>query len=146
MSALTNAAETALLQLLFENADWLAIGDAGGLLGSVADGSWYFSLHTSDPGEAGNQTTNEATYTSYARVAVARSTVGFTVTGDSVSPDAEIPFPAATGGSETATHFGVGTAVSGVGNLIISGTVTPNIVIATGVTPKLTTATAITAA
>ena len=33
----------------------------------------YLSLHTADPGEAGSQTTSEATYTSYARVAVART-------------------------------------------------------------------------
>ncbi len=28
----------------------------------------YVSLHTGDPGEAGDQTTSEAAYTSYARV------------------------------------------------------------------------------
>lgn len=39
----------------------------------------YVNLHTADPGEAGNQTTSEATYTSYARVAVARTSGGWTV-------------------------------------------------------------------
>ena len=33
----------------------------------------YVSLHTADPGEAGDQTTSEATYTGYARIAVVRS-------------------------------------------------------------------------
>lgn len=104
----------------------------------------YVSLHTADPGEAGNQETNEATYTSYARVAVARTSGGWTVTDNSVSPVSNINFPAGTGGSGTVTHFGVGTAASGTGKLLYSGTVTPNIVTGSGVTPVLTTATAIT--
>ena len=104
----------------------------------------YVSLHTDDPGEAGDQTTNECAYTSYARVAVARSGSGWTVTNNSVSPAAEISFPAATGGTETATHWGVGTASSGAGKLLYSGTVSPNISISSGVTPKLTTSTTVT--
>jgi len=101
-------------------------------------------LHTSDPGEAGDQTTNEIAYTDYARVAVARTTGGWTVTNNSVSPAATISFPAGTGGSGTATHFGVGVAASGAGVLLYSGSITPNIVCGNGVTPQLTTATAIT--
>jgi hypothetical protein len=75
---------------------------------------------------------------------VARSGSGWTVTNNSVSPAAEISFPAATGGTETATHWGVGTASSGAGKLLYSGTVSPNISISSGVTPKLTTSTAVT--
>lgn len=104
----------------------------------------YASLHTGDPGEAGDQTTSEITYTSYARVAVARTSGGWTVTNNSVSPAATIGFPAGTGGSGTATHFAVGTASSAAGKLLFSGTVTPNIVTGNGITPQLTTATAIT--
>lgn len=104
----------------------------------------YVSLHTADPGEAGDQTTSEITYTSYARVAVARTTGGWTVSGNSVSPVANINFPAGTGGSGTATHFGVGTASSGAGKLLYSGTITPNLVCGNGVTPQLTTSTTIT--
>jgi hypothetical protein len=106
--------------------------------------SLYVSLHTGDPGEAGDQTTNEADYTSYARVAVARTGGGWSVSGGSVSPVADIEFPQASGGTNTVTHFAVGTLVSGAGKILYSGTVTPNISVTTGVTPKLTTATAIT--
>jgi hypothetical protein len=132
---LTNAAETAILQLLFENTDWANIGDATGLQGSTADGVFYISLHTSDPGEAGNQTTNEATYTSYARISVARTTSGWTVSGDTVTNDSAVTFATATGGSSTITHFGIGTDVSGTGNLIMSGTATPNVAVTNGITP-----------
>jgi hypothetical protein len=104
----------------------------------------FVSLHTADPGEAGSQTTSEATYTSYARVGVARTTGGWTVTTNSVSPVATISFPACTGGTNTITHFGVGTLTSGAGKLLYSGTVTPNISVSTGVTPQLSTATTVT--
>ena len=67
-----------------------------------------YALHTADPGETGNQTTSEAAYTSYARVSVARTSGGHTVTANSVSPVAAISFPAGTGGSGTVTHFSVG--------------------------------------
>lgn len=142
--SLTNAAETAILLLLFENANWANVGDVTGLRGSTTAGSWHVSLHTADPGETGNQTTSEISYTGYARVAVARSSAGWTVTGASVVPDANIDFGAMTGGAGgTVTHFGIGTDASGVGNLIFKGTVTPNIVTTTGVTPRLTTATSV---
>lgn len=137
--------ETGLLNLLFKNIDFTLVGDAGGLLGSVGDGSLYVSLHSADPGEAGTQLTSEAAYTGYARVAVARG-AGFTVTSDSVSPAAAVTFPAGTAGGETVTHFGIGTDSSGAGKLLYSGTITPNIVTGDGVTPELTTATAVTEA
>ena len=140
----SNACENSLLELLFKNTDFALVGDAAGLQNSAAAGNLYFSLHTADPGEAGTQTTSEIAYTSYARVAVARSGAGFVVTANSVSPAATVTFPAGSGGSGTATHFGVGTDVSGAGVLLYSGTVTPNIVCGSGVTPALTTATAIT--
>jgi hypothetical protein len=104
----------------------------------------YVSLHTADPGAGGNQTTNEAAYTSYARVAVARSSGGWTVTSNSVSPASTVSFPACTGGSSTVSYFAVGTASSGTGKILYSGTVTPNISVASGVTPQLTTASTIT--
>lgn len=140
----TNTYENELLLHIFNNDAITLVGDAGGVLPSSVAGSLYVSLHTSDPGEAGDQTTNETSYTSYARVAVARSSGGWTVTGNSVSPAAAINFPACTGSTATITHFGVGASSSGAGKLLYKGTVTPNISVSTGVTPQLTTATAIT--
>lgn len=134
----------------FEN-DFLKLVFQATAIANIADNAaaspltnLYVSLHTADPGEAGGQTTSEAAYTSYARVAVARSGSGFTVTNNSVSPAAAVNFPEATGGSETITHFGLGTASSGAGKLLYKGTVTPNIVVVTGVQPRLTTASTVT--
>lgn len=133
--------ENSILKLLF-NATAIANVADNAATGPLTN--LYVSLHTADPGEAGTQTTNEIAYTSYARVAVARTTGGWTVTANSVSPVATITFPAGTGGTGTATHFGIGSLSSGAGVLYYSGTVTPNIVCGNGVTPQLTTASTIT--
>ncbi len=142
--SLSNASETDLLRLIFTNTTWANVGDATGLVGSSTAGSWFISLHTADPGEAGDQTTSEISYTGYARVAVARSTGGWTVSGNSVSPVSTISFGAMTAGTGgTVTFIGIGRASTGTGELLCSGAVTPNITVANGVTPQLTTATAV---
>ncbi len=135
MSA-TNAFETALLTLYFNNTDHANVGDAAGIQNSAAAGSMYISLHTADPGETGSQTTSEATYTSYARVAVARSSAGFTISGANVSNAAAVTFPAATGGSNTITHFGIGSDSSGAGNLFFKGALSASLAVSSGITPS----------
>ena len=140
----SNAYETALLQLVFQNSTIANIGDATGLRGSTTPGQLFFSLHTDDPGEVGTQATNEVSYTGYARAGVARSGAGFTVTNNSVTPAANVDFPPCTAGTATATHFSVGAASSGATLVLYKGAISPNIAIAAGVTPRLTTATAIT--
>ena len=137
----SNAFENSLLKLIF-NAT--AIANLADNAASSPLTSLYVSLHTADPGEAGDQSTSEATYTSYARVAVLRTSGGWTVTNNSVSPVANIDFPNCTGGTNTITYFGVGTAASGAGVLYYSGTVTPSISVSSSVTPRLTTASTIT--
>lgn len=128
--------ENGVLDLLFTNEDFTLVGDAGGLRGSVTAGSLYISLHTADPGEAGDQTTNEIGYTNYARVAVARSTAQWTVTANAVTNDNDVTFPTCgvTGG--TATHFGIGTDTSGAGKLLYSGALSASLVISDGITPE----------
>lgn len=144
--SLSNEAELNLNKLLFNNTIWANIGDATGLVGSTAAGSFYLSLHTADPGETGDQTTSEISYTGYARVAVARTSGGFDVSANPGVLAALVTFGAMTAGAGgTVTHFGIGTASSGAGHLVGSGTVTPNLTVANGVTPRLTTGTTFTA-
>ena len=135
MSA-TNACETAILNLYFNNTDHANIGDAGGLQNSAAAGSFYVSLHTGDPGEAGAQNTTEATYTGYARVAVARSGAGWTIANANVSNAAAVTFGACTAGSDTITHFGIGSDSTGAGNLFFKGALTASRAISAGITPS----------
>ena len=94
----------------------------------------YVALHTADPGEAGSQTTNECAFGSYARVTVARSGAGFTVSGDTASNTATISFPECTSGSETVTHVSIGTATSGAGQILYKGALTASRAVSSGIT------------
>jgi len=134
--SMSNAAEAAFLDLLFLNVDWANVGDAGGLQNSATAGSFYIALHTADPGEAGDQTTSEIAYTSYARVAVARSGAGFSRSGSTISNAALVQFPQCTGGSGTATHFSVGTESSGAGQIIVSGALASSLAVSNGIQPQ----------
>lgn len=133
--SLSNALETALLELIFKNTNAANIGDATGLRGSSTAGNFYIGLHTADPGEAGSQTTSEASYTGYARVAVVRSGSGWTVSGNAFSNAAAITFGACTAGSSTITHFSIGTDSSGAGNLLLSGALSASLAVSAGITP-----------
>src|SRR5215212_7931193 len=116
MSA-SNSFETAVLTLYFNNTNHANVGDATGVRGSTTAGSFYISLHTADPGEAGTAVTSESAYTNYARVAVARSAAGFTVAGNSISNAALVTFPACGVTGSTITHFGIVETSSGAGAL-----------------------------
>lgn len=134
----SNDFENLLLRHVFNNEDIPNIGDAAGLQGAAAVGSLYLSLHTADPGEAGDQTTNEISYTGYARVAVPRTAARLQVTGNKVELVEDEDFPKMTGGAGgTVTHFGIGTAASGGGTLLYSGETDPDILIQNGIIPRL---------
>lgn len=139
--SISNSTENSLLLLIFNATTWanVAINATSSPITDIA-----VALHTADPGEGGSMSTNEAAYTDYARVDVERTSSGWTVTNNSVSPVANIDFPTGSGGSGTVTHFSVGKPGGGAAIIFFSGTVTPNIVTGNGVTPRLTTATAIT--
>ena len=132
----SNTFENDLLLLVFNNTDITLIGDAAGLQNSATAGSLYVSLHTSDPDEAGDQTTNETTYTDYARVAVARSGAGWTVTGNAVANAALVQFPQCGVTGATLTHFGVGTDSSGAGKLLYSGALSASLAVSSGIQPQ----------
>jgi hypothetical protein len=134
----SDAFEAQLLNHIFKNSELSAI--------TAGVTSLWVSLHTGDPGEAGNQTTSEPTYEGYVRSEIARSAVGFTVTAAQAYFMSALNFAAAVSadGTISITHFGIGTASGGAGVLLYSGTVTPAISITTGVTPQLTAATKVT--
>lgn len=135
MSA-SNNFETNILKLVLQNTNYANIGDATGLRGSSIAGSAYISLHTADPGEAGDQSTSETAYTNYVRIGVARSGSGWAVTNDTGDNVAAIVFAQCGASGATITHFGVGTDSSGAGTLLFSGALTASLAVSTGITPQ----------
>lgn len=126
----------------FEN-DFLLLIFNGTGIANIADnaassplGNLYVSLHTADPGEAGSQTTNETAYGSYARVAVARNSGGWTVTANAVENTALVQFPQCSSGSSTITHFAVGTATSGAGKVLYKGALSASLAVSSGIQPQ----------
>jgi len=145
---IANITETAIMSLVFNAVAWANYADNAA---SAPQTNIAIALHTADPGAGGSQATNEATYTSYTRVNVARTSGGWTITGNepcNVNPVANISFPAGTGGSGSIVNFSTGksnaTPPTGAQPLLWTGPVAPAITSGTGVTPVLTTATVIT--
>ncbi len=131
----SDAWETGVLNLLFANSNFANVGDVTGLRGSSTAGSLYISLHTADPGEAGSQTTSEATYTGYARVGVVRSGAGWTVASGAATNAATITFGTCTAGTNTITYVGIGTDSAGAGTLLYRGALTGSVAVSSGIAP-----------
>lgn len=131
----SNTFENDLLKLIF----W------GTAIANIADNAaaapltnLYISLHTADPGEAGNQATSEVAYTGYQRIAIIRTSSGWAITGGSVSPVVGIEFPEMTAGANgVATHAAIGTASTGAGKILYSGALSPTITYEFGVKPRI---------
>jgi len=133
-----------LMKLIFQA---VAIANLADNAASAPLTNLYVSLHTADPGAGGNQTTNEISYTGYARIAVARTSGGWAVTGEIANPVAQIVFGIMTAGAGgTVTHAAVGTAASGTGKILYGAgcAVVPNQLVSNGVTPKLAVTSAFT--
>jgi hypothetical protein len=131
----------------FEN-DFLKLILWGTAIANIADNAasspltqLYLALHTADPGEGGDQTTNEVTYTGYARKAINRDNTAFSITNNVATFLADQVFGTCTAGPQTATHFSLGTASSGAGKILWKGPITPNIAILIGGSPTLKAAT-----
>ena len=131
----SNGLETDLLKFIFNGT---AVGSLTGIT------TLYLSLHTLDPGEAGDQTTNETSYGGYARQSIARNSGALLVTGNSVSPVGIITFPTVVSGNQQLTFAGIGTDFAGPGNLLYSGPLTPTLQATVGLTPKITPSSTIT--
>lgn len=114
----------------------------------------WASLHTADPAGGSGQDQSEVGLTGYTRIAVDRSTnatTGWTITTNassayaSASPNSAITFPQLTSTSTgTATHWAVGVSSAGAGQIIGSGTLSPNIQLGQNVTPQVTTGSSVT--
>ena len=134
----SNSLENALMLLLFNATTFNGIAENDT---TSPNTDLYVSLHTADPGEGGSQTTNECAYGSYARVAVARSGSGWTVTNNTATNAALVQFPQCSSGSETATYVGIGLASTSAGTLLYSGALSASLAISSGIQPQFSAGT-----
>ena len=139
MASMTNAFETNLMLLLFNNDALTNVGNAGGLLATSADGSTQLSLHTTALTDASTlMTTNQIAYTGYARPTQPRdaTATGWDVTSGAATNKGIISFQEMTGGAGgTAVHVGLGFIATG-DQLDLHADLTADLAVTAGITPQ----------
>jgi hypothetical protein len=128
-----NSLETDVLEIILQA---VALANMWDNAASSPITNTHVSLHTADVGEGGSQTTNETSYGSYARVAVARTSGGWTVASGAAENVGAITFPQCSSGSATITHFAVGRDSSGAGYVFYKGALGASLAVSTGITPS----------
>lgn len=130
----STSASNSILALIFNATTWNNIAENDS---SSPATNLYLSLHTADPGVGGSQTTNETSYTNYARIAVARTTGGWDAPSGGATANAALAQFAQCGASgATLTHVAIGTDSSGAGLVLYSGALTSSLAVANGIQPQ----------
>jgi hypothetical protein len=130
----STSASNSILALIFNATAWADIAENDS---SSPATNLYLSLHTADPGVGGSQTTNETSYTNYARIAVARTTGGWDAPSGGATANAALAQFAQCGASgATLTHVAIGTASSGAGLVLYVGPLTSSLAAANGIQPQ----------
>ncbi len=126
-----------LLSLIFNATTWTNIADnaAASPLTNL-----FLSLHTADPGVGNSQQTNETGYSNYARVPVIRTSAGWTVASNTATNAALVQFAQCGASGSTLTHVAIGTAATGVGNVLYSGPLNSSLAVASGIQPQFNAA------
>lgn len=123
-----------ILALIFNATNWANVADNAA---SSPAANLYISLHTSDPGVGNNQTTNETAYTNYTRVAVARTTSGWTAPSAGATANAAlIQFPQCGASGATISHVAIGTASSGSGTVLYAGALNSSLAVSNLIQPQ----------
>jgi len=130
----STSASNSILALIFNATAWADIAENDS---SSPATNLYLSLHTADPGVGGSQTTNETSYTNYARIAIARTTGGWDVPSGGATANAALAQFAQCGASgATLTHVAIGTGSSGAGLVLYAGALTSSLAVANGIQPQ----------
>lgn len=133
MPKATNACNN-LLALIFNATTWDLIAENDSTSPAT---NLYLSLHTADPGVGGSQTTNETSYTNYARVPVVRTTSGWAVpSGGATSNVGLVQFAQCGVTGATVTHVAIGTAASGTGTVLYAGALNSSLAVANLIQPQ----------
>lgn len=127
-----------LLALIFNATTWndIAENDTTAPVTNL-----YLSLHTATPGVGGSQLTNETSYTNYVRLAVARTTGGWSVPAAGATANAALAQFAQCGVTgATITHVAIGTASTGAGLVLYAGALNSSLAVANLIQPQFAAA------
>lgn len=128
-----NTTENDMLALIFNK----TLPSYLGTLSTTGDTNIYVALYTADPGEGGSPDTNETSYTNYARVAVARTAGGWTVSTNTAKNAALVQFAQCGVSGATLTHVGLVTSASGSsGQILYSGALSSPLTVANLIQPQ----------
>ena len=123
-----------ILALIFNATAWADIAENDT---SSPNTNLYVSLHTADPGVGNNQTTSETAYTNNTRVAVARTTGGWTAPSSGATSNAAlIQFPQCGASGATLTYVAIGTASSGAGTVLYAGALNASLAVSNLIQPQ----------
>ena len=122
-----------LLKLIFNATAWANMADNAATSPYT---NLYVGLYTADPGTGNSQSTNETSYTNYTRIAVVRTTSGWTVSTNTAVNAALIQFPQCGATGATLTYVAIGTASTGAGNVLYSGALNSSLTVASGIQPQ----------
>jgi hypothetical protein len=122
-----------LLKLIFNAVAWANMADNAA---SSPYTNLYISLHTADPGTGNSQLTNETSYTNYTRIAVLRTSAGWTVATNTAVNTALVQFPQCGATGATLTYVAIGTNLTGAGNVLYSGALNSALAVASGIQPQ----------
>jgi hypothetical protein len=122
-----------LLKLVFNATAWANIADNAATTPATL---LYLSLHTADPGAGGTQSTNETSYTNYARISVARTSGGWTVVTNTATNAALAQFAICGATGATLTYVAIGMLSTGAGIILYSGALNSSLAVANGIQPQ----------
>jgi len=122
-----------ILKLIFNATAWANMADNASVSPYT---NLYVGLYTADPGTGNSQLTNETTYTNYVRVAVLRTSAGWTVATNTAVNAALIQFAQCGATGATITYVAIGTNSSGAGNVLYSGALTSSLTVSNGIQPQ----------
>jgi hypothetical protein len=130
----STAASNSILALIYNAVAWANMADnaATAPLANI-----YIGLHTGPVAAGDSQTVNEATYGAYARLAIPRTTSGFTVPSGGVTRNTALAqFLECTSGSNAITNVSTGVTPSGAGAVLHSGALSAARTVSAGIQPQ----------
>jgi len=123
-----------ILALMYNATAWANVADNAAASPAT---NTYVSLHTASPGTGDGQTTNETAYTNYVRLAIARTTGGWSAPSGGETANAALAQFAQCGVTgATLTHVATGTGSGGAGHVWHQGALNSSIAVSSGIQPQ----------